>query len=89
MARRAIQPKPVRTYPYQSDTECEEAEETGGRHLLEAKVWPPTRSRAGEAISFVSGRCARCNCHLLVYADNDVEQSGIEVKVIGRDLIKK
>ena len=89
MARRAIAPKPVRQFPYQSDAECEQAEETGGRHLLEAKTWPPPRSRAGEPNPYISGRCARCNCHLLVYADNDPEQSGIEVKVPDKDPHRK
>lgn len=89
MARRAIAPKPQRQYPYQSDTECEEAMETGGRHLLEVKTWPPQRTRAGEANPYLSGRCARCNCHLLVYADNDPEQSGIEVKVLEKEPHKK
>ena len=89
MARRPVVAKPQKAYPYQSDTECEQAEETGGRHLLEAKTWPPQRTRAGEPNPYISGRCARCNCHLLVYADNDPEQSGIEVKVPDKDPHRK
>ena len=86
MARRPIVPKLVRAYKYQSDTECEES---GELHLLEVKTWPPQRSRSGEANPHVSGRCARCNCHLLAYGDNDPNASGIEVKVLEKELSAK
>ena len=82
MGRRPIPPKPIRTYQYQSDTECEES---GDLHRVEVKVWPPPRSRVGEAIPTLSARCTRCNCHLQVEGTNDPVASGIEVVVLEKE----
>lgn len=79
MARRPIPPKPVRPYQYETIEQCEES---GELHRAEVKTWPPPRSRAGEAVPFLSTRCTRCGGHLLVYADNDPNASGIEVVVL-------
>jgi len=74
MARRPVKPKPIRPYRYETLEECEEA----GLHRAEVTQWPPPRL-SGEARPHLSVRCALCGCHLLVYGDNDPEQSGVEV----------
>ena len=82
MARRPIPPKPPRLYEYASMEECEES---GTLHRAEVKQWPPQRSRSGEANPHISTRCTRCGCHLLVYGDNDPENSGIDVVVLEKE----
>ena len=79
MARRPIPPKPTRPYEYETIEECEES---GKLHRAEVKTWPPPRSRAGEPNPFISTRCTRCGGHLLVYGDNDPDNSGVEVIVL-------
>ena len=79
MARRPIPPKPVRPFEFETIEECEES---GKLHRAEARVWPPPRSRAGEQTPHLSTRCTRCGGHLLVYGDNNPDDSGIEVVVL-------
>ena len=79
MARRPIPEKKPKSHEFQSIEECEES---GKLHRAEVKQWPPPRTRSGEANPFVSTRCTRCGGHLLVYGDNDPDNSGIEVIVM-------
>lgn len=79
MARRPILPKPVRPFEFETIEQCEES---GQLHRALVRVWPPTRSRAGEAVPVLSTRCTRCNGHLLVYGDNNPDESGYEVVVL-------
>ena len=86
MARRPIPMKVPKPYQYASMEECEES---GNVHRAEVKQWPPPRSRTGEPNPFLSTRCTRCGCHLLVYGDNDPENSGIEVVVLEKEVAGK
>ena len=88
MARRPIPVRPVRPYKYETIEQCEES---GELHRAEVKTWPPPRSRAGEANPFLSTTCTRCGGNLLVYGDNDPNQSGIDVVVVEPEskLVKK
>ena len=83
MARRPSTPKPVKPYLYDSLADCEDPDNaTKGLHLAQVKIWPPQRSRSGEANPNLSTRCVRCGCHMLVYGDNDPDVSGFEVQVL-------
>jgi len=82
MARRPIPPRVPPRYEFSSIVACEES---GKLHRAEVKTWPPPRSRSGEANPYISTQCTRCGGHLLVYGDNDPEQSGIEVAVLEKE----
>lgn len=84
MARRPIPPKAVKPYKYLTLEECEES---GELHRAEVKTWPPQRSRSGEPNPHLSTTCTRCGAHLLVYGDNDPEQSGIEVSMLEKEQV--
>ena len=82
MARRPIPVKPVRPYEFETIEQCEES---GTLHRAEVKTWPPPRTAAGEPNPYVSTRCTRCGGNLLVYSNNDPENSGIEVVVLEKE----
>jgi hypothetical protein len=86
MPRRPVVPKEPKPYLYDSVAECEDpTNATQGYHQVRPRVWPP--STRGNPDGSMSTRCEHCNCHVIVYGDNDEEQSG--VKIIRPDKTKK
>ena len=83
MARPPIRPKPARATKYLSVEECEDRDnEDAGYHRAEVKVWPPERSRAGEAVPSISTRCVHCGVNVILYGSNDPEVSNFKVTVL-------
>ena len=78
--RRPLKPKLRPEYEFQSMEECEESDKYGGMHRVEPTKWPP-KAEHGELRPYASARCTRCGCHCLAYADNNPDESGIEVVI--------
>lgn len=78
MARRTAQPKEVKPYRYSSIAECEDpTNATQGYHLARPAKWPPTKR--GNPDGSMALTCELCACNLIVYEENDPEQSSIKL----------
>ena len=88
MARRQLVAPKKREYELESVAECETSPKYDGLHLIEPTRWPP-KAEHGEDRPYTSARCVHCGGWCIAYADNDPQDSGIEIAIPKKDVKEK